>query len=281
MGSAILLLLALLIFGRTTPGKKPGTAGAADTPKADSSHFDFNAVLANARQRLSPAQNDYVNRVEAGITRGDVQDQRLKAYQQLARFWYDSARVFEPYIYYTAEAAKLENSEKSLTFAANLILRNLRTNLAPDVRIWLANNARELFEKALVINPANDSSRIGMGSTYIFGASAGAPAQMMQGIQQVLEVARRDSTNMYAQLMLGIGGIYSGQFDKAIDRLQKVTAAEPQNIEAWFMLAEAYEQKSNTREAITCYEKIKVLINNEQAVAEINQRIAMLKQKGG
>jgi tetratricopeptide (TPR) repeat protein len=279
-GSGLILLLALLFFGRTTPGKKPGMADVAQTQPADSSHFNFPSVLATAKQRLNAAQTDYVNRIEASVTRGDVKNQQLKAYQQLAKFWYDTARVFEPYIYYTMEAAKLENSEKSLTFAANLILRNLRTNLAPDVRVWLANNARELFEKALTINPASDSSKVGLGSAYIFGSSASTPNQTMQGIQQVLEVARRDSTNMYAQLMLGIGGIYSGQYDKAIERLKKVTTAEPQNAEAWFMLAEAYEHTGNNAAAIACYENIKRIINNEDATQEIDQRINLLKQNG-
>ena len=38
----------------------------------------------------------------------------------------------------------------------------------------------------------------------------------MTGIQQILEVTRRDSANMYAQFMLGLGGIESGQIDKAV-----------------------------------------------------------------
>jgi cytochrome c-type biogenesis protein CcmH/NrfG len=52
---------------------------------------------------------------------------------------------------------------------------------------------------------------------------------------------RRDSTNMYAQFMLAYGGILSGQFDKAIERLEKVVHAEPTNSKPC-SLAEAYEK---------------------------------------
>ena len=38
-----------------------------------------------------------------------------------------------------AEAAKLENSEKSLTFAAQLFLNNLRGQENPALKNWMAN----------------------------------------------------------------------------------------------------------------------------------------------
>lgn len=54
----------------------------------------------------------------------------------------------------------------------------------------------------------------------------------MKGIQQILGVVRKDSNNMKAQMMLGVGGYVSGQYDKAIERLQKVVIAQPDNTEA-------------------------------------------------
>ncbi len=67
----------------------------------------------------------------------------------------------------------------------------------------------------------------------------------MKGIQTILEVTRRDSLNMYAQLMLGLGGIESGQYDKAIQRLLKVVHYDPGNLEAVLSLGEAYERIGN------------------------------------
>jgi lipopolysaccharide biosynthesis regulator YciM len=99
----------------------------------------------------------------------------------------------------------------------------------------------------------------------------------MQGIQQILEVARRDSTNMYAQLMLGIGGMVSGQLDKAIERLLKVVDHEPGNLEAVLTLAEAYERKGDKQNAIKWYTASKKMIANEAVVKEIDQRIRLLK----
>ena len=141
----------------------------------------------------------------------------------------------------------------------------------------MADEAKGLFEKALEINPANDSSAIGLGSCYIFGSTAADPQEIMTGIQKILAVARRDSTNMYAQLMLGVGGVVSGQLDKAIERLTKVAAKEPANLEAVFMLAEAYEKKGDNTNAAHWYEAGKKYISDPQMVKEINEKIKTLK----
>ena len=161
-----------------------------------------------------------MNRLENAVVRGDVKDQQIKADRQLADFWKDSVENgFLPYAYYTGEAAKLENSEKSLTFAAQLFLNNLRGQDNPALKNWMAVRKPEICLKGrLALNPDNDSTKIGLGATYIFGSTGAEPQEVMKGIQQILEVARRDSLNMYAQFMLGLGGIESGQFDKAIER---------------------------------------------------------------
>ena len=101
----------------------------------------------------------------------------------------------------------------------------------------------------------------------------------MQGIQRILEVARRDSTNMYAQLMLGWGGLESGQLDKAIERLTTVVRHQPANIEAILLLAEVQQQRGEKADAIRWYEAAKKLLGNQEPemVREINRRISSLQ----
>ena len=271
----LLLLVSLLIFGKRIP-EKTALPAASSTAKANNA-FDIKAMIASEKEHLTTAQQAYLNSVESGVVRGDVKNQQIKVYHQLAAFWNDSIGRPEPYGYYTAEAAKLENSEKSLTFAAQLFLRNLRAVADPGLKGWMATEAKVLFEKALALNPANDSARIGLGSSYIFGSSAEDPQEVMQGIQQILQVAKKDSNNMYAQLMLGIGGVVSGQYDRAIDRLNKVLSFQPQNLEALLTLAEAYERTGAKADAVRCYESAKKMIKIPEVLKEIDERIQQLK----
>ncbi|MBS1916306.1 MAG: tetratricopeptide repeat protein [Bacteroidetes bacterium] len=273
--SGVVLLLVLYFFGQTVPPKKKASEISGDQPVK---LIDANDILQASKSSLTPSQLSYVNRLENSVVRGDVKNQQLNAYHQLATFWKDSVKEgFLPFAYYTAEAAKLENSEKSLTFAAQLFLENLRGQDNAALKSWMATEAKGLFEQALELNPNNDSSKVGLGASYIFGSSAGNPQEVMQGIQKILEVARRDSANMYAQFMLGLGGMVSGQLDKAVERLTKVVEHQPGNIEAVLTLAQVNEQKGNKAEAIKWYEAAKKLIMNPEVITEIDKRIKLLQ----
>ena len=265
------LLLGLYFFGRTKPDPK----SVAALQPAQPEQLDSRSIIETAKSHLSPEQQERINSLEQSVVRGDVVNQKIRVYRQLASFWRDSARVFEPYAYYIGEEAKLENSEKSLTFAAHLYLAQLKAVDQQSLQVWMANQAKELFEKALILNPQNDSSKVGLGSCYIFGASGASSP--MEGILRILEVANRDSSNMYAQFMLGYGGILTGQYDKAIIRLTKVVKAEPDNSEAVFLLAEAYEKHGDNRNAAIWYEAGKKFVKNPEALKEIDERIKSLK----
>ena len=275
-GSGLVVLLLLFFFGQTVPPKKPTPIATTSADSSQHQHISTEDILQASKQRLSAEQQSYVNRLENAVVRGDVKEQQFKVYRQLAEFWKDSAQTFLPAAYYTGEAAKLENLEKNLTFAAHLYLDNIRAQADPELRDWMAEQAKGLLEQALKLNPDSDSLKVSLGSCYIFGNVHGNP---MEGIMMIREVAERDPLNLYAQMTLGIGASMTGQFDKAIERFKKVIEHQPSNPEASLNLAEVYEQKGDKQLAIEWYEKSKLLIkNNEAIIREINNRIELLKK---
>ena len=275
-GSGIIILVIFYFFGNTVPPRnKPA---AASPTEAATQILDIKPILDASKVKLSPARQAYVNRLENSVVRGNIQHQQIATDRQLANFWKDSVENgFLAYAYYTGEAAKLENSEKSLTFAAQLFLNNLRGQDNPALKNWMAIESRDLFEKAEKLNPDNDSTKIGLGATYIFGSTSAEPQEVMKGIQEILAVTRRDSLNMYAQLMLGLGGIASGQYDKAVQRLQKVVHYDPGNLEAVLSLGDAYEKTGDIASAKIWYTTAKKLTNNHELIEAINERLGSLK----
>jgi len=274
IGLGFIALFGIYFWGNTKPPQQKPAAAAAEKT---ASTFDIQTAIKAATAQLPANQQAYVSRLNESVVRGDVKDQQLKSYRQLAGFWSDSAHAFLPFAFYTAEAAKLENSKKSLTFAAQLLLNNLRGVDEPGVKSWLSAESKTLFEKALVLDPDNDSLKIGVGSTYIFGAPADNPQELMQGIQQILAVSRKDSTNIYAQKMLGIGGVVSGQYDKAVERLEKVAKATPHDLEVLLMLAEGYERMGNKAKAIEWYKRAAEHVENAGLKTELEKRIQQLQ----
>ena len=270
IGGGVLLFCLIYFFGRTIPPKNNSTK-----PVSQATTIDVSTILSASKAQLTKEQQVYLSQLESSVVRGDTKNQQAAVYRQIASFWKDSAHLLLPYAYYTGQAAELENSEKSLTFAAHFFLESLRQQDDPGLKRWMGTEAKKLFEKALVLDPGNDSLKIGLGSCYLFGNISENP---MQGIQMIREVADRDPNNMYAQFTLGMGSMISGQIDKAIERLSTVIKAQPENLEVMVMLAEAYEQKGDKTNAIKWYEASKKLINNADIISEIDKRINLLKK---
>jgi tetratricopeptide (TPR) repeat protein len=272
--AGLALVVLLYKFGSTIAPKSKVQAPVINTVKS----FDILKYIEEEKKHLTPAQIVNLGKLENSVTRGDVNSQLITANTQLANFWKDSARSFEPYVYYLSEAAKLDKSEKNLTFAAQLILDNLRAEQDEAKLNWKTAQAIALFEKAIELNPNNDDLKVGLGSCYILGKGrVGGPEETMKGIQQLLSVVRKDSNNMKAQMMLGVGGYVSGQYDKAIERLQKVIKAQPDNVEAVAFLADTYAAKGDKAEAIKWYTVSKRLVNDPHYSREVDERIKGLR----
>lgn len=269
----LIVLLVLFLFGKTTITK-------SDFPHAAEPEiplFNIEAAITKQKQQLTPSQLIYVSKLENDIARGDLKKQSQQQLTQLADFWKDSTGIFFPYAYYLSEAAKLDNSEKNLTFAARLILANMRREDSVALKSWEAETAASLFERALKLDPDNADLKVGLGSCYVYGQGMiGDPQQTMKGIQQLLDVVRKDSSNMQAQLVLGVGAVISRQYDKAVERLNKVVSFDPHNLEAVSWLADAYAGSGDKINAIKWYTQTKHLVNNPEFSKEIDERIKAL-----
>lgn len=276
IGAVFLLTLGVYaltqneVFGSKI--KKPAPEAAMQQEQTPSLSID--TILVHAKEGLSQDQQTRLSFLENSISRGDVKDQKEHLCHQLAQFWHDTARKFEPYAWYTAEAARLENSEKTLTFAARLFLDGLRSQEEPSMKQWEAMQAKDLFERSLKLNPENDSSKVGLGATYLFGGFASP----MEGIQKIRDVVAKDPSNVYAQFTLGEASLISQQIDKAIERYKKVLELQPKHLEAILRLGDIYAQKGDKAEAVRWYSKALPLMPVPEYRAEIEKRIEELKK---
>jgi tetratricopeptide (TPR) repeat protein len=233
-------------------------------------------VLDGAKTALNASQKISLLSIENQLVKAKSSTDSIQVYKQLSQFWADSAQRVEPYLYYTYSAALLENSEKSLTFAAQQLVDNLTSPDAPPAILnWIAVNAKVLLEKALVMNPNNDSTKINLGACYLFGNISDNP---MQGILKVKEVVDKNPQNTFGQLILALGGKKSGQYEKAIERFLIIVGLEPNNIEAMVNLAECYELINQKNSAIEWYTKVREKVNIPQAKEAVTNRIQELKK---
>lgn len=271
---AIVLVSLIYLFARTTPlkDKALSTNGRQED---NSTNAITDSILNMAKSRISPDQLLRITTLENSISRGAVRKQRLDIYHQLAHFWRDTAHFSHPYAWYEAEGARLENSEKTLTFAARLFLDMLERERNPEFSRWEALQAKDLLERSLILNPDNDSAKVGIGACYLFGNISPAP---MEGIAKIREVLDKDSTNIYALKTMAKALMISTQYDKAIARLLTVNRIQPDDGDAIFMLADLYERTNHKAEAIKWYRQSLRFVPQPEMKQEIEKRIEELKK---
>jgi len=276
----IVVLIAIALFSTLyffAPRYKQADS-AAVSQTTENQDVTSKSVIDGAKMNLAAEQKMTLLSIENQLNTSKTAIDSAKIYKALSRFWADSAQKLGPYLYYTYSAALLESSEKSLTFAAQQLVDNLTDPEAPPAFLkWMAGNAKVLLDKALVINPNNDSAKINLGACYLFGNISDNP---MQGILKIKEVVDKNPHNIYGQMVLALGGKKSGQNEKAIERFLFILKDEPTNIEALVHLAECYELTNQKPLALECYQKVKQSnkIKSKAFNDAIDKRIQQLKK---
>ncbi len=265
---ASLIIFLVYRFGKTIPD--PPAFANKGSQVGGPAPVTIDTFLASARKNLNAGVLRQLDSLEQDTLDGRIPGKKITAYRNLSNFWSVAGNAFEPYAYYEAQAARLENSEKKLNFAARLFLDNLQTDNIAERRKWKALQARDLLERSLKLNPEDDSAKVGWGACYLFGGISPTP---MEGIARIREVLDKDSTNVYAQVTMAKASLFSGQYEKAIARLLTVNRLQPGNVEAILMLADTFDRTGDKANAVTWYKKSLAYISDPEETAAIRKRI--------
>lgn len=77
----------------------------------------------------------------------------------------------------------------------------------------------------------------------------------MEGIMMLREIIGKDENNVEAQYWLGVFSVRSGQYDKAIERFNKVIQIRPDYIAAYIDMGGLYVEMDSTEKALTYFHK--------------------------
>ncbi|MCW5908166.1 MAG: tetratricopeptide repeat protein [Chitinophagales bacterium] len=175
-------------------------------------------------------------------------------------------------VYYLTKNAEAKNDVTYWVQTGDYCMLLLPT--APDdkARQYLNNTAIKAYKEALALDSTQTENQLRLASAYMEGGQ-----QPMEGVSILLDMVKKDSTNVDALLMLGRFGIVSGQYDKAIARLEKILYLQPQNSEALLLLAEAHNKLGNKEKAVELLERCKKTVTSPELKSEIDKFIQNIK----
>jgi len=266
ISACLAVLIAIYFFGNT---KKPidqsaapmGQGHAQPQQAAAAETLDIEAYIAEIKSKAEPSVQQTINGEEKSADYSALIESYKKMDKPLA------------VAYYVVKEAEKENTVKKYVGAGDFNATLIQT--APDdkAKRFLSGNILNCYKKAVDLDTTNTANRIRLAGAYLQDGT-----QPMSGVLMLLDVVKRDSNNIDAQLMLGRFGLISGQIDKAIARFEKVLYLQPQNSEALFSLAEAYNDKGNKQKAIELLERCKKTVKDPATKKDIEKAIESIKQ---
>lgn len=268
---AVIILFTGVYYGLSVPPKKaPTESGPMMANVAGDYHID--EEIEATIKKLHPGVQSEIATLEENVKKASDNTAKSIALEALGKKWID-LKNNNLGAYYMSESGFLDNSEKKLNFASHLLSEGLESEQDPAKRQWMAQTAVKSLEKVLEAHPDDVNTKIDIASLYITGLG-----QPMQGVQQLLSIVEKDSTNLPANLVLGKMAIESNQLDKAISRGEIILRHYPDNWEARIFMAEAYNRLGQKEEAITMLETAKKYNKNQDFIKDVNQYIDLIKQ---
>ena len=259
------ILVVLLLFANTKIPKKDAEMPVSEHSGAEETNFSN--LFDEAIQAFTPEQKQQFDDTEAALS---VSKSDEALFESSVKQW-DSLR--QPLIaaHYKEKQALAFASEKNWEEAGKRYYA-LAGFMEDEKRVLLFEKAILCFEKVLNKNPNNVDVKIDLASCYVEKGS-----DPMKGISMLRELEKTDSTNVKLQLNFAFFSVKSGQWDKAIMRFEKALKLQPDYIEIYLHLADAYTQKGEKEKVLENLEKYVALTDDLTLKQEVRGYINKLK----
>ena len=252
---SILLALFLYIGCETTPVKfrkleKSRSLSVEQT--------DVELLLRDAKSRLSAAQSARIEVLEEQLD-GSVSDSiRVDLLQQLSGEWF-AAGSYALAGYYAQVLAEQVQDGGSWGIAGATYAIGLQRSETDNLKSFCAGRAITAFENAISLDPVEVSHKINLALVYTERPPQENP---MKGIQQLLSLEKEYPENAGVYFQLGRLAMRTGQYARAVERLEKSTTLDPGRKEAFCLLQQAYEALGEIEKAVLASARCN---RNEQA----------------
>jgi tetratricopeptide (TPR) repeat protein len=278
ISSAAVLALLIYTFGSTIRPKNSNTNTANTEQHDDHEHnpmnplehvqeADIDAVAENFRKKLKPEFQDKLVQLDEQLKNISNEQAKAEILDQIGRIWYDQKNRLMA-ANYIGKSGLIDNSEKKLTFASHLISEDIETESDPSIRKFMFGLGAKCYDKLVTLQPSNEDVRIDQALLIINGSG-----EVMKGIGILLDIVDKNPENLRAQSVLTGMAIQSGQYDKAVERADKMIDIDPNRLEAYLMKSDAYAKLGEKDKAIEVLQQAKKVVNNPDFDKDVDRFI--------
>lgn len=233
--ASALLLFFVLYFGCDTKPKRQQQIEKSRALTAEST--DVSLLLDEAKKKLSPVQVAELEVKERLIDDTSVDSSKVSVLKQLSGAWYE---LGFPDIagYYAQNVAEVVNTDTAWSIAGTTFLLCMQQTEEAKVKSFCSGRAVQAFENAISLAPEEVRHRVNLALCYTEVPPTDNP---MRGITMLLELNREHPNSVVVLNQLARLAIKTGQFEKAVERLEHALSVEPDNTNANCLMAQALQ----------------------------------------
>ena len=229
------ILIQIFYFGFSTVQlEKEGNVGAEGEVTMDHGWDDH---LQDAMAVLNEEDRDTI---ATWMNRAEEKD--ILSLKQLSSFWVSKSE-WEMAGHYLEEIAEVNPTVENMVTAARTYATGSQQAGDEEHRTYLRQKTLSLYDKAIEQDADNFTPQL---ERVLFQIKSPDGENPMQGILSLVELSKKFPTEPEVFIHLGRFAIQTGQWDKAIERLEEAYKLAPDNKEIICLLSTAYKEVGDT-----------------------------------
>lgn len=240
--AALAVFLALYLgFDTKPPAQK--AVERSRTIQAESTSFA--TLLDAAMAGMESGQLSGFQTLKQQLEQVSSDTAKVSALKQLSSWWYAQGNL--PVAGgYAEQVAELENADTAWSVAGATFYLALTNTQDAQLRQYCASHAVKAFESAISLNPERVEHRVNLALIY---AENPPPDNPMQAVLMLRELEQKYPENASVYNALGRLAIKTGQWARAVERLEKSWSLDKTNPFTPCLLAKAYQGAGQTDKA--------------------------------
>ncbi len=242
-------LFCLLYFGFSPKPKKFVSIERKRTISTEIT--DISNLIRNVQSDLTTEQKSLFLTLEEAIERAVEESEKIALLKKLSGKWYELGQA--PIAgFYAEKVADLENTPEAWSIAGTTYAATFKGDFEEKVKEYALSKATAAFENAISLDPVAIQPKINLALCYVEYPLKDNP---MKGIRMLLDLDKAHPNEPMILTNLGRLAIQTGQYEKAIERLENVLKIAPENKKAHCLLAQVYSEQGNQQKAALYLEK--------------------------
>lgn len=200
---------------------------------------DIQNLLNEARASMSETSLGEISVMES-LLRTNQKDTTamIETLEKLSATWFQNGRA-DIAGHYAKVIAEINNDAQSWEITGTTFILCLQKTQEKKIRQFCSQNAVTAFENAVAEDPDNIAHRINLALCYVEEPQADNP---MRGILMLRDLQEKNPNNPAVLYQLGRLAVMTGQYQKAIERLEAAFELNSEDKRISCLLSESYKQ---------------------------------------